>query len=118
MSVTARRGQDKSRSSQAVSDILGLSAFQRRVLSVPISCDPFLGGGRGSGKSYCVLCLILRAVEEQGSRFRGLYTRATHASLQDFTANALELFTKLYGRGGVSWNAQTGLFKWPSGASL
>lgn len=96
---------------------LKLSPFQQRVLLVPEEFDLALLGGRGGAKSYSLALLALRHIEQYGARARVLYVRRSHAGTADFEALCRELFTTIYGT-AVRFNAQEGLFKFPSGGTL
>ena len=91
--------------------------WQARVLSVPEAFDLFLGGGRGGGKTYGLLLLILRHVETYGELARVLVTRRNFPDMRDFEAEALALFRAAYGR-ALGFNAQSHLFRFPSGATV
>jgi hypothetical protein len=96
---------------------LRLSPFQEAVMRVPEKFDLMIGGGRGGGKSYTLALLILRAVEQYGSRCRALYLRQSHQGCADFEALCQELYGAIYGR-ALRFNGQEGLFRFPSGATL
>jgi hypothetical protein len=98
-------------------ELLKMSKFQKRVLRVPEEVDLFLGGGRGGAKSYTMLLLALRHVEQYGPKAHILYIRQTHVSCADFEALCIETFSLLYGR-NVKYNSTKGLFKFPNGATL
>ena len=59
---------------------LELTPFQNRVLSTPETCDLFLGGGRGGGKSYAIAVLMLRHAEQYGAAAR-MPVSYTHLTL-------------------------------------
>jgi hypothetical protein len=98
-------------------DVLPLSAFQRRVLSIPEAIDIFLGGGRGGSKSYTLAVLALRHAEQYGAKARMLYLRRSHQGCADFEALCLDLYTRIYGR-VLRFNGHEGLFRFPNGATL
>ncbi|MEX0758502.1 MAG: phage terminase large subunit, partial [Tistlia sp.] len=91
--------------------------FQSRVLATPEDCDLFLGGGRGGGKTFALLLLILRHVETYGSHARVLVVRRDFPSLRDFEAEARFLFGTAYGR-ALGYNASQHLFRFPNGATV
>lgn len=101
----------------AASKALELSPFQKAVLSLPQEHDLALLGGRGGGKSHTLALLALRHIYDYGGRARVLYVRRTHAGTADFEALCRDVFGQLYG-GAVRFNAQEGLFRFPSGALL
>src|SRR5690349_17276088 len=94
-----------------------LSPFQQKVLRVPEEYDLFLGGGRGGAKSYTLALLALRHVEQYKAKARVLYLRRTHKGCADFVSICLELFGLIYGM-ALRYNAQEGLFRFPSGGTL
>ena len=96
---------------------LKLSPFQEDVMRVPERYDLFLGGGRGGAKSYTILLLILRAVEQYGAKCRALYLRQSHKGCADFEALCLENFGAIYSK-ALRFNGQEGLFRFPNGATL
>jgi hypothetical protein len=96
---------------------LSLSAFQQRVLTVPEQWDVFLGGGRGGGKSYALLLLALRHIEQYGDRARVLYLRQTYKGIADFELTCRELFGLVYGT-DARYNAGEHVWRMPNGAVL
>lgn len=91
--------------------------FQQQVLGVPETFDLFLGGGRGGGKTYALLLLILRHVESYGANARCLVVRRDFPSLRDFEAEARHLFGLAYGK-SLSYNGASHLFRFPNGATV
>lgn len=100
-----------------MSQQIPLSPFQQKVLRVPEEYDIFLGGGRGGAKSYTLALLALRHVEQYKAKARVLYLRRTHKGCADFVSICLELFGLIYGT-ALRYNAQEGLFRFPSGGTL
>src|SRR5260221_7143206 len=94
-----------------------ISPFQRRALAVPEAFDLFLGGGRGGAKSYALALLALRHVEQYKAKARVLYLRRSHKGCADFVSLCLDLFGPIYGA-SIRFNAQEGLFRFPSGGTL
>ncbi|MEP0144513.1 MAG: phage terminase large subunit [Parasphingorhabdus sp.] len=88
--------------------------YQSKVLSVPESCDLFLGGGRGGGKSHCKALLILRHIEQYKEQARVLYVRKTYKGLADFELVLRSMFGAAYGS-GASYNATEHVFRLPYG---
>lgn len=93
------------------------SAFQNRVLAVPECFDLFLGGGRGGGKDYAIVLLILRHVEQYGTRARVLYLRQTYQGLGDFELICRETFGLVYGP-DARYNANDHVWRFPGGGYL
>lgn len=75
--------------------------------------EVFAGGGRGSGKSLCMLAIPLHFVENR--RFRGLVIRKTTKQLRDLIRKAKELYIRHF---GAIWKERDQLFVFPSGAVL
>lgn len=90
--------------------------LQARVLAIPEQYDLALTGGRGGGKTFSVLLLILRHVETHGQNARVLVVRKNFPDLRDFEAEARFLFGSAYGQ-ALSYNAQSHLFTFPNGAT-
>lgn len=101
----------------AVAERIEPSAFQGRVLAIPEEYDVALTGGRGGGKTFAVLLLILRHVETHGSAARVLVVRKHFPDLRDFEGEARFLFGTAYG-GALHYNAQDHLFRFPNGATV
>lgn len=94
-----------------------LSPFQRRALLAPEDCNLALLGGRGGGKSWALVALALRHVEEHGDRARALLIRKSFPALRDVELTTRALFAQVYGT-AASFNAQAHLWRFPSGATL
>ena len=71
--------------------------LQARVLAIPETYDIALTGGRGGGKTFGVLLLILRHVETHGRNARVLVVRKNFPDMRDFEAEARFLFGQAYG---------------------
>ncbi|MBX3537674.1 MAG: phage terminase large subunit [Chelatococcus sp.] len=87
------------------------------VLALPASCDLFLGGGRGGGKSWSVALQFLRHVETYGGKARGLYIRQTFPGLVDFEQVCREVFGMIYGT-AARYNAADHIWRFPNGGTL
>jgi hypothetical protein len=96
---------------------LKISPFQERTLSVPEGFDLFLGGGRGGGKDYAIVLLILRHVEQYLERARVLYFRQTYQGLADFELICRETFGIVYGT-DARYNANDHVWRFPGGGYL
>ena len=96
---------------------LSLSPFQHRVLTIPEECDVFLGGGRGGGKSFCLVLLALRHVEQYGAKARILYVRQTYRGIADFELLTREVFATVYGT-AARYNASEHVWRFPNGATM
>ena len=94
-----------------------LSNFQRRALSYPEEVDLFLGGGRGGGKSYTLVLLALRHIEQYGDKARILYIRRTYKGLADFELLTRDLFGKVYGT-AARYNGAEHCWRFPNGAYM
>lgn len=96
---------------------LVLSDMQRKVLAIPEEFDIALLGGRGGAKSYTMAVLALRCAEQYGPRAKMLYVRQSHQGGIDFQNLCLDLYGRIYGK-KIKFNAQSGIFRYPSGATL
>ncbi|MHB8496055.1 MAG: phage terminase large subunit [Casimicrobiaceae bacterium] len=85
--------------------------WQSEVLRTPRECDLALLGGKGSGKTAIVPFLLMRDEQEFGSDLRSLYVRKSHGGTQEFTLMLYEALARAYGARAVSFNSQSGLFK-------
>ena len=94
-----------------------LSPWQQQAMGVPESFDLFLGGGRGSGKTYTLAALFLRHAEQHGSRARCLVVRRSFPGLQDLEAEFREYFTAVYGQ-ALKYDGQRHKFTLPNGATV
>lgn len=77
----------------------------------------FLGGGRGGGKSFSLMLLILRHVQQYGPRARVLVTRRRLKSLLQFAEELRGLLRSAFGP-GVSYNMNDNVFRLPNGAAI
>jgi Phage terminase large subunit len=100
-----------------MSNQLTISPFQERVLSVPENIDLFLGGGRGGGKDWAIVLLIVRHVEQYGIRARVLYLRQTYQGLGDFELICRETFGMIY-EGAARYNANDHVWRFGNGGYL
>lgn len=72
-----------------------------------------LGGGRGSSKTTtALLCRVGPHIEAYAARARVLILRRTHQGLLDLVALSRELFAPM----GATYNGNTGVWTFPSGA--
>jgi len=101
----------------ASSNTIKPTAFQARVLAVPEDCDLFLGGGRGGGKTFTLLLLALRHVEQHGPNARVLIVRRDFPAMRDLEMEARHLFHAAYGA-DVTFNAQDHVFRFANGATV
>lgn len=98
------------------SDAVSPTPYQSAVLSVPETFNLLLGGGRGGGKSYGALLLVLRHVEQYGERARPLLIRETHRALLEMEETLAVLLGYAYE--GVRHNRGEHVFRLPSGAII
>ena len=68
-------------------------------------------------KSYALLLLALRHIEQYEGKARILFVRMSHAGTADFESLCRELFGLVYGH-SARYNAQEGLWRFPSGATI
>lgn len=71
-------------------------------------------GGRGSGKSDCLIVDPLRFVKNPN--FKGLLIRRTMPALREIISRAKQLYPKMYP--GTKWKEQEKIFEFPSGAVI
>jgi len=96
---------------------LTLSPFQQRVLLVPEDYDIFLGGGRGGAKSFALLLLALRHIEQYQRKARILYIRRTYKGLADFESMGRDIFGTVYGN-AARYNSAEHIWRFPNGGYL
>ncbi len=92
--------------------------FQSRVLGIPLAFNVFLGGGRGGGKSYCMLLDVLRHVEQYKDRARPLIIRETYKAASELAETLHGLLVTAYGRRGVRYNKADNVFRLGNGAII
>jgi hypothetical protein len=100
-----------------MSQAIQLSKLQQKILFIPELINLFLGGGRGGAKTYTLLLLILRLVEQYGAGARILLIRLTYKGLSDVELLARELFGMVYGT-AARYNAAEHVWRFPNGAYL
>ena len=76
--------------------------------------EVLFSGGRGSGKSDCLIVDPLRYCHLP--KFRGLIIRNTIKELRDLMSRAKQLYPQVYK--GVKWKTQENMFTFPSGARI
>lgn len=76
--------------------------------------EVLMAGGRGSGKSECLIVDPLRFCHKKN--FRGLILRRTMKELRELIGRAQELYPAIYP--GTKWGKQEGIFLFPSGAKI
>lgn len=96
-------------------DVIAPTPYQSAVLSVPEGVNLLLAGGRGGGKSYGALLLMLRHVEQYGAQARPLLIRETHKALLEAEEEFDALLSLAY-QGGVRHNRGEHVFRLPNGA--
>lgn len=76
--------------------------------------EVLFAGGRGSGKSDCLIVDLLRFCHQKN--FRALVIRRTMPELKELISRAKEIYYQAYP--GVRWKEQEKMFIFPSGASV
>lgn len=76
--------------------------------------EVLFSGGRGSGKSDCLMIDPLRYCANKN--FRGLLLRRTMPELRELIARARDLYPQVYP--GTKWREQEKMFVFPSGARM
>jgi hypothetical protein len=94
-----------------------LAPWQGQAMGVPESMDLFLGGGRGSGKTYTLAAIFLRHCEQHGERARCLVVRKSFPGLQDIEAEFRQYFGAVYGP-ALRYDGQKHKFTLPNGATI
>lgn len=92
--------------------------YQARCLAVPETFNLFMGGGRGGGKSYGALLMILRHVEQHRDRARPLIIRETYKAASELAETIYMLLVAAYGRKGVRYNKAENVFRLANGAVI
>nr|BBD50119.1 phage terminase, large subunit [Haliea sp. ETY-M] len=87
------------------------------MMMCPEIFDLFLGGGRGGGKSFSLVLLALRHVEQYQERARILYVRRSYKAVADFELLTREVFGQVYG-GAARYNSTDHVWRFPSGAFM
>jgi PBSX family phage terminase large subunit len=77
--------------------------------------EVLFSGGRGSGKSDCLIVDPLRYCENKN--FRALIIRRTMPELRELISRARALYPKIYGK-DVKWKEMEKMFVFPSGAKI
>lgn len=94
-----------------------LSAFQNRIMDVPERINLFLGGGRGGAKTYSMLLLALRHIEQYSDRARVLFLRRTFPALESAINDSTSLFYAAYGK-AASYNRADHIWRFQNGATF
>ncbi len=76
--------------------------------------EVLFSGGRGSGKSACLIIDPIRFCENKN--FRGLLIRRTMPELRELISRARDIYPQVYP--GVKWKEQEKMFVFPSGARI
>ncbi|SDN90704.1 Terminase-like family protein [Lutimaribacter pacificus] len=92
--------------------------YQGQVLAVPETFNLFLGGGRGGGKSYGAMLLVLRHVEQYKDRARPLIVRETYKAASELAETLHMLLVAAYGRRAVRYNKADNVFRLANGAVI
>ena len=99
-------------------DKIAPTPYQARCLAVPETYNLFLGGGRGGGKSYGALLLVLRHVEQYSDRARPLIVRETYKAASELSETLHMLLVAAYGRRAVRYNKSENVFRLANGAVI
>ena len=99
-------------------DKIAATPYQARCLAVPETYNLFLGGGRGGGKSYGALLLVLRHVEQYSDRARPLIVRETYKAASELSETLHMLLVAAYGRRAVRYNKSENVFRLANGAVI
>lgn len=75
-----------------------------------------LGGGRGGGKSFALMLLILRHLNDRGRTARILVTRRRQRSLQQFGEELRHLLASAFGK--VAFDGASLIFRTPAGGTV
>ena len=99
-------------------DKIAATPYQARCLAVPETYNLFLGGGRGGGKSYGALLLVLRHVEQYSDRARPLIVRETYKAASELSETLHMLLVAAYGRRAVRYSKSENVFRLANGAVI
>lgn len=103
---------------QGLSDTgLQFSLFQQRVLGIPEDFNLALLGGRGGGKLWAILGLIIRHIELYGTKANILVVRQTYGSLEEIEKAMAEVFFQVYRR-NARYNQTDHRWKFGNGAQI
>jgi hypothetical protein len=91
--------------------------YQARVLAIPPHWNVFCGGGRGGGKSYAALLLILRHLEEYQDKAHVLVVRETHRAVAELADKLGDMLHAAYGK-TVRFNKAELVYRLSSGATV
>lgn len=89
------------------------SANQIAFLSAPED-EVLYGGGRGSGKSLCLIADPLRYIENKN--FRAVVIRRTMPELKELIGRAKNMYFQIVP--SVEWKVKDNMFVFPSGATI
>lgn len=98
-------------------DVISPTPYQAAILNVPEQWNLMLAGGRGGGKSFAAVLLVLRHVEKYGRAARPLVLRETHKAIQEFEDELDRLLGLAY-RGMHRHNRADHVFRLPNGAVI
>jgi hypothetical protein len=96
---------------------LQYSDFQIKALCIPEEYDVFLGGGRGGAKSYGMVLIALKHIEQYREKARILYIRQSYKGLSDFESLTRDVFGMAYGA-AARYNGAEHVWRFPNGAYM
>lgn len=93
------------------------SRYQRAILSLPEKYNLLLCGGRGGGKSFAIIFLLLKHIEQYGERARALLVRESWDALKQLE-DEFELIALYATNGAVKHNKTEHAFYFPNGGTV
>lgn len=97
--------------------IIETSDYQRAVLSIPGGLNMLLCGGRGGGKSWAIMFLLMRHAEQYGPLAYALLVRESYEAIKQLEED-LELLLEQVYKGSVRHNKTDHTFYFPNGAKV
>jgi hypothetical protein len=94
------------------------SQYQRAILSVPEQYNMLLAGGRGGGKSFAIMFLLLRHVQMYGSAAYALLVRESYEAIKQLEEEFELLVYYVYGTNLKIHNKTEHTFHFPNGGKV
>lgn len=98
-------------------EVIQPSQYQHAILSMPETVNLLLAGGRGGGKSYAIMFLLLRHAHQYGGKAYALLVRESYEAIKQLEEDFEMLLLQVFGR-AVRHNKTEHTFYFPSGAKV